>query len=229
MLKVNDDILKKLGIDYCFLSGDGNSFVHPLQLEEAGWLCRVDNKDAMSGRSYTLNIFVGNETIRFPVSVEHREKSIFYLLFPEKIENPSFTALKKKIVTLENKIAEWSRRSEERFDVGLKKSSDFGLVEKQQKLLDGQGKELPFAISDVSFHGLRIVTTDSDSLDKNMEICLMLKFRTQLVVVKARIINKKTEESATGSGVVFAKLNLRIDENNAPYQEFVEKFASKES
>lgn len=227
MLKVNDDILKKLGIEYCFLSGDGNSFVHPVELEKEGWLCNVDNKDAVTGSMYMLNIYTGTETVRIPVSAEHKEKSAFFLRLPDNTDNQPFIVLRNRIFGLEKKIAEWSRRSEERFDVGLRNSSDFGLVEKQQKLLDSEGKELPFAVSDVSFHGLKIVTTDSDTLEKNKEVCLMLKFRTQLVVVKARVMNKKTEESVTGSGLVLAKLNLKIDENNIPYQELVEKYAAK--
>lgn len=198
-----------------------------MELEKDGWLCNADNKDALSGSMYMLNIYTGAETVRIPVSLEHMEKSSFFLRLPDEPNSQPFIALRDRIFGLEKKIAEWSRRSEERFDVGLRNSTDFGLAEKQQKLLDSEGRELPFAVSDVSFHGLKIVTTDSDTLEKNAEVCLMLKFRAQLVVVKARVMNKKTEESVTGSGLVLAKLNLKIDENNIPYQELVEKYAAR--
>lgn len=228
MLKINDEILKKIGVDYCFISGSVNSFVHPLVIERHRWLVAVDSRNMIPGAGYALNIHTENSTIKISVAAEKKDKDMYFLVFGTEAENREFQALSDKFVNLEKKIEEWSRRTEKRYKVGLVKSSDFGLADAQQRMLDSKGKELPFAVADVSLHGLKIMTTDSETLQKNSQVCLMLKFSMQFVIVKARIMNKKTRESLTGSGVVLAALNLKIEEDNIAFQELVEKYAEGE-
>lgn len=231
MLKISQFILEKIGIKYVLLLGEVVTAFNVTEMLDKIWKGKIDNPNILNtNKKYIMSIrFANNDyesDIRLNCEIFHIKES-FISISIKNIEfaeqNENWIILQKRIENIQTEINNWSRRKEERFTVGLKNSLIFGLKDKKQKLFDKDGNELDCAIMDVSFHGLKIVSIDKDTLQIGTNVILYLAFTDKTIILKCIIQNKILANENSKILNIFLK-NL---EDNIDFMERIEKYSKK--
>lgn len=226
MINLNKEILSKLNIEYTFIITDaGNEFCKPVSISKNTWTLEVQNPDISKLETAELNIKYLDKLLKFKGKIHRKKNPKLISIDIESNENFDYSELKARIKELKTQMQNWSRRTEERYRVGIEKSELFGLKQPEQIVLDNNGIEVPCVVYDVSFSGIKVIAQDTDALAINNKVSLLLKTKTDSVVLKGIIMFKDEKVSKTSLKTHFAILSIKLKDNDLTYQSMVDAYS----
>ena len=217
-MKLNNEIAKKIGIEYAFISdGTFNTFIEINEINNSLWKVCLQ-QDNQNLKNVNLTLRYNGTNYECHANLQKNKKN-----WSMKIESGNLDEVYSKIKKIEKKVADWSKRKEDRYEIGFENYSDFGFQSKQQKLIDASGKSNDCAVKDVSYHGMKIVAVDNEELQHGNYVIVMMKMNdSTCLVVKCEIKNKTLQKSK--NGVIFSILSLKITEDSLEWMETIDRY-----
>lgn len=138
-----------------------------------------------------------------------------------------FQELLQHIKQFEKDCALWEQRKEERYDIGLKYISQFGLYEKGQKIIIDK-MTLPAFVNNVSFTGINVtgLVDKADICTVGQSVIVVLKFFNPIeqITLPATIQMSRIKKVKETNRFMFVILSLFITEAPLAYKNRITQY-----
>lgn len=223
MIKATKEILENIGIENVFLSGSEESekwLLQPMEIGTTYWICSLDKSCFIN--NITCNIKIKEEYIKIPCETELLEGNIYRIEFSENSSSRDFKKIKTKIKEFEKNISFLEKRKEKRYEIGIRGSHLFGIVDYGKQNIIFEGKILPCFFNNISYGGCNITTLQTELfkffIGNEIAFKLSLSNPLENIFMRGKICSIALKSPYNDMHFKFAILSVELYEPPIPWK-----------